>query len=96
MQEQQTTWIVLGTDGRHVSIGRHREPDDEDLQRVSDGLAAAGQQGGLAMLYGDYWASKGVRLDVLRPLTPGGPADSSVAVAAFLDKRVEALSRLEG
>ena len=95
MRDQKTTWIVLGADGRHVSIGRHREPDAEDLQRVSDGLAQAGQEGWLALLYGDYWTAKGVRVDVLRPLTPGAPADSSLAVAAFLDKRMEALSRLD-
>ncbi|WP_333672676.1 hypothetical protein [Elioraea tepidiphila] len=96
MRQQKTTWIVLGADGRHVLLGRHREPDAEDLERVSAGLRDAGQEGWLALLYGDYWGTRGVRLDVLRPLTPGAPADSSLAVAAFLDRRMQALSQLSG
>jgi hypothetical protein len=35
-----------------------------------------------------------VRIDVLRPLTPGTPTDSSLAVAAFLDRRMQALSQI--
>ena len=95
MRDEKTTWIVLGADGRHVSIGRAREPDAEDLARMSEALAAAGQEGWLAVLYGDYYSARGVRVDVLRPLTPGAPSDSSLAVAAFLDKRMEALSQLD-
>lgn len=94
MREQKTTWIVLCADGRHVSIGRAREPDAEDLDRAAVALQAAGQEGWLAIVYGDYYGARGVRVDVLRPLTPGAPADSSLAVAAFLDRRTEALSRL--
>lgn len=96
MKDEKTTWIVLGADGRHVSIGRAREPDAEDLERVAAGLRDAGQEGWLALLYGDYYGTRGVRLDVLRPLTPGAPADSSVAVAAFLDRRMEVLGGLKG
>jgi hypothetical protein len=92
MRQQKTTWIVLGADGRHVSIGRHREPDAEDLARVSAGLEQAGQAGWLAILYGDYWTSSSVRIDVLRPLTPGTPADYGAAVEAFLDRRRKVLS----
>lgn len=95
MRDQKTTWIVLGTDGRHASIGRAREPDEEDLAQVSAALVAAGEHGWLAVLYGDYYGRRGVRLEVMRPLTPGAPTDPSFAVAAFLDKRMEALGRLE-
>jgi hypothetical protein len=94
MRDQQTTWIVLGTDGRHVSIGRHRKPDEDDLARASAALVAAGQDGWLAVLYGDYYGTRAVRIDVLRPLTPGTPTDSSLAVAAFLNRRMQALSQI--
>jgi hypothetical protein len=35
----ETRWIVLGTDGRHVSLGRG-EPSEAEIATVSDAIAA--------------------------------------------------------
>ena len=39
--ETETRWIVLGTDGRHVSLGR-TEPSEAKIVTASDALAAQG------------------------------------------------------
>jgi hypothetical protein len=42
--ETETRWMVLGTDGRHVSLGR-AEPSEAEVQTASDALAAQGPSG---------------------------------------------------
>jgi hypothetical protein len=37
--ETETRWIVLSTDGRHVSLGRI-EPSEAEAKAASDALAA--------------------------------------------------------
>ncbi len=37
--ETETRWIVLGTDGRHVSLGR-TEPSEAEVMAASDALVA--------------------------------------------------------
>ena len=39
--ETETRWIVVGTDGRHVSLGRS-EPSEAEMMAASDALAARG------------------------------------------------------
>lgn len=43
----ETRWIILGTDGRHVFLGRHSDPSPEELAQVEAGLAAQGLAGWL-------------------------------------------------
>ena len=45
----QQRWIVLGTDGRHVSLGR-TEPSEAEVKAASDALAAQGFSGWLARM----------------------------------------------
>ena len=40
----ETRWIVLGTDGRHISLGR-TEPTEMEVMAASDALAAQGPSG---------------------------------------------------
>jgi hypothetical protein len=51
--ETETRWIVLGTDGRHVSLSR-AEPSATEVATASDALAAQGLSGWLVRLEGDY------------------------------------------
>jgi hypothetical protein len=44
--ETETRWIVLGTDGRHVSLGR-TEPSETEIATANDALAAQGISGWL-------------------------------------------------
>ena len=49
--ETETRWIVLGIDGRHVSLGRS-EPSEAEVMAASDALAAQGLSGWLARMQG--------------------------------------------
>jgi len=42
--ETETRWMVLGTDGRHVSFGRTK-PTEVEVTTASDTLAARGLSG---------------------------------------------------
>jgi hypothetical protein len=35
-------WIVLGEDGRHITMGRHSDPSPEEVAKAEAGLAAQG------------------------------------------------------
>jgi hypothetical protein len=47
--QTESRWIVLGTDGRHVSLGRS-EPSEAEVASASDALAAQGLSGWLARM----------------------------------------------
>lgn len=77
-------WIILASDGRHVTLGRSAAPNEEEVARAAAGLAAAGLAGWYVILDGDYWA-RGARL-VLTPvcgLADAADRDWSAAAAAF-------------
>ena len=49
----QQRWVVLGTDGRHVSLDR-TEPSEAETATASDALAAQGLSGWFVRMQGDY------------------------------------------
>lgn len=51
----ETRWLVLSTDGRHSTIGRHRDPDEEDIARSETALKALGLGGWLVLMKGRYY-----------------------------------------
>jgi hypothetical protein len=89
---RERRWIVLGEDGRHVSVGRHSDPSDAELDTIAEALRAQGSGGWLAMMEGDYYLGRAApTLMMVRPLTPVTAAWDDAA-AAFQEKRVQALS----
>ena len=40
-------WIVLGTDGRYVTLGRASDPSEEEIRRAETSLRAQGLSGWL-------------------------------------------------
>jgi hypothetical protein len=77
-------WIILATDGRHVTLGRSAAPSEEEVARGAAGLAAAGLAGWYVIMDGDYWA-RGAQL-VLTPvcgLAGATDGDWPAAAAAF-------------
>ena len=75
-------WIVLGADGRHVSLGRS-EPSKAEITAASDALAAQGRSGWLARMQGEYYSRRKVTLEPLRPIGAEYEADWELALAAF-------------
>ncbi len=48
-------WIIIGEDGRHVTLGRHTDPTDQEIARAAEVLRGTGQGGWLAVTEGDYY-----------------------------------------
>jgi DNA-binding transcriptional MocR family regulator len=80
--ETETRWIVLGTDGRHVSLGR-TEPSEAEIATASDALAGQGLSGWLARMQGDYYSRRKVTLESLQRIGADHEADWQAALAAF-------------
>ena len=80
--ETETRWIVLGADGRHVSLGR-TEPSEAEIIAASDALAAQGLSGWLARMQGEYYSRGEVMLEPLQRIGAEHEADWQAALAAF-------------
>jgi hypothetical protein len=80
--QTESRWIVLGTDGRHVSLGR-TEPSEAEIATASDALAAQGLSGWLARMQGNYYSRGKVTLEPLRRIGAEHEANWQAALAAF-------------
>ena len=80
--DTETRWIVLGTDGRHVSLGR-TEPSEAEIEAASDALAAQRLSGWLARMQGEYYSRRRVTLEPLQRIGAPHDADWQAALAAF-------------
>ncbi|MCA3280515.1 MAG: hypothetical protein ING10_14705 [Roseomonas sp.] len=75
-------WIVLGADGRHVTLGRI-EPSEAEIAAASDALAAQGLSGWLVRMRGEYYSRGKVTLAPLQRIGAPHDADWQAALAAF-------------
>ena len=80
--ETETRWMVLGTDGRHVSLGR-TEPSEAEIATASDALAAQGLSGWLTRMQGDYYSRARVTLEPLQRIGIARDANWQAALTAF-------------
>ena len=80
--ETGTRWIVLGADGRHVSLGR-TEPSEAEIATANDALAAQGLSGWLARMQGEYYSRATVTLEPLQRIGTPHDADWQAALSAF-------------
>lgn len=86
MPALETRWIILGTDGRHVTLGRHSDPTPEEVGEAERGLSAQGLAGWLAVMKGGYYGRRKPLLMMVRPLAnPARPFEE--AAAEFEAKR---------
>jgi hypothetical protein len=84
--ETETRWMVLGADGRHVSLGR-TEPSEVEIATASDALATQGLSGWLARMQGEYYSRARVTLEPLRAIGVAPEANWQAALSAFLAAR---------
>jgi hypothetical protein len=83
-------WVVLGEDGRYVTLGRARDPSEADIVRAEDALRTQGLSGWLAVMSGSAYAPRLPNLLMVRPLAaPRGTFDA--AVEAFKAARAESV-----
>ena len=78
----ETRWIVLGADGRHVSLGR-TEPSEAEIATANDALAAQGLSGWLARMQGEYYSRRKVTLERIQRIGAEHEADWEAALSAF-------------
>jgi hypothetical protein len=74
--------MVLGADGRHVSLGGS-EPSEAEITAASDALAVQGLSGWLARMQGEYYSRATVTLEPLQRIGTPHDADWQAALAAF-------------
>ena len=81
--ELETYWIILGTDGRHVTLGRRSDPSPQEIDQAEAALCTSGEAGWLALMKGGYYLGPETpTLIMVRTL--GSPTRSwADAVAAF-------------
>ena len=80
--ETETRWIVLGADGRHVSLGR-TEPSETEIATASHALAAQGLSGWLVRMQGEYYSRAMVTLEPVQRVGAEHEADWELALSAF-------------
>jgi DNA-binding transcriptional MocR family regulator len=78
----ETRWIVLGADGRHVSLGR-AEPSEAEIATANAALAAQGLSGWLARMQGEYYSRRKVTLERIQRIGAEHEADWEAALSAF-------------
>ena len=86
-------WIVLGADGRHVSLGRS-EPSEAEVMVASDALAAQGLSGWLARMQGEYYSRGKVTLEPFQRIGIANDADWQAALSAFHAARQRAIDAM--
>jgi len=75
-------WINPTADGGHVSIGRHTDQSEHEIEAIAGKLRQARTGGWLAAMEGSYYGRRNVMLLMVREI---GPGDGSweEALAAF-------------
>lgn len=86
---RERRWLVLGEDGRHVWLGRDRDPEEAEIERAAEALRAQQAAGWLAVSEGVYYSDDAMRLLQVRDLN-GPTVTWEHAVEAFHRRRSEA------
>lgn len=91
-RSKERRWIVLGTDGRYVTLGRSSDPLEEELRGAEEALRAQGLAGWLAVMEGNPYLGAVPHLMEVRPLAdPAVPFAEAAAACtrAITGRRVE-------
>jgi len=83
-------WIVLGQDGRHVTLGRSAPPSASGQSTAIRNGVKAARGAWIATLDGDYWGRGRVTLAPVQTIGAAATLDWPPAVAGFLEARQRA------
>jgi hypothetical protein len=81
-------WIVLTEDGRYATLGRARDPSDDDVSQAEDSLRRQGAAGWLAVMSGSAYAPELPTVIEVRPLAD--PTRTFAEAAEAFRKQIEA------
>jgi hypothetical protein len=90
MRSAERRWAVIAEDGRHSWLGRHSDPSEEELAKISQSLALQSLAGWLAVVEGIYYGRGKLSVMMVRPLC--GNADWESALNAFQEHRRQSLT----
>lgn len=62
--------IILGDDGRYVTLGRHSQPTADEIAEAARGLVAQGLGGWLATMRGTFYQRRCPGVTMLREIAP--------------------------
>lgn len=86
-------YLLVAQDGRHTTLGRATEPDDETLDTAAEGLDSLGLAGWYVLSEGRYYVPEdAISLLPIRRLT-STEGDWDVAAGEFVRRRAEVLAR---
>jgi hypothetical protein len=87
-RQKERRWIILGEDGRFVTLGRASDPSDDEIRDAEKALRDRGLAGWLAVMEGNPNTVAQPTLLMVRPLAE--PASTfEQGTAAFRSRRVE-------
>ena len=92
MAHREKRWIVLADDGRHVTIGRHTDPSEDEIVRAGEGLQANGVGGWLAVTEGVYYSAGPLSVMMVREIAPARQTWEG-AVGAFMELRRQSVTQ---
>jgi hypothetical protein len=88
---RERRWVVLGTDGRYVTLGRASDPSEDEVRSAEQALRTQGLAGWLAVMEGNPYVGAVPRLLEVRPLAAPDIAFADAAAACI---RTIAASRI--
>jgi hypothetical protein len=81
---RERRWVVVATDGRYVTLGRHSDPSEDEITIAERALLAKNLSGWLAIMEGDPWGGSTPRLLEVRPLASPTSNFSDAADACII------------
>jgi hypothetical protein len=93
-RSRERRWIVLGTDGRYVTLGYASDPSNEEVCNAESALRSQGLAGWLAVMEGNPHAGRVPRLLEVRPLADPAVSfdDASAACIRAIESSRAALA----
>jgi hypothetical protein len=87
-RSRERRWVVLGTDGRYVTLGRASDPSEDEVRGAEEALRAQGLAGWLVVMEGNPHVGRIPHLLEVKPLAePGVPFDDASAACIEAIKR---------
>jgi len=72
-------WVLLAETGEYSTLGRHREPEEEDILAAETALARVGRSGWIAVMSHSAYERTAPELVMVRPLRdPRTPFEDAV------------------
>lgn len=88
---RERRWILLGEDGRYVTLGRHSDPSEAEIAEAESNLRRLGRAGWLAIMEGNPYAGPLPSIMMVRPLA--NPLSAFADAGEILRSKLQAQKR---